>query len=234
MKFNLMALLLIAGLGVVSCQDANKISKSEFKTQKDSVSYSIGADIGKNLKMNELDVDVKMLYFGLKDALLDSTTVLTEEEMQEVMIRYQTEIMAKRDEKKQVEGSKNREAGEKFLADNKKQKGVTTLPSGLQYKVLTSGKGKSPKAEDQVTVHYRGSLMDGTVFDESYSRGEPITYPANGFIKGWTEALQLMKEGDKWMLYIPSDLAYGEAGAPQAKIGPNSVLIFEIELLKVQ
>lgn len=233
MKFNLIAVLLLTGLGVVSCQDS-KISKSEFKTQKDSVSYSIGADIGKNLKMNELDVDVKMLYFGLKDAMLDSTTVLTEEEMQEVMIRYQTEIMAKRDAKKQVDGTKNQEAGQKFLAENKKQTGVITLPSGLQYKVITSGKGKSPQATDKVTVHYRGSLLDGTVFDESYSRGEPIEYPANGFIKGWTEALQLMKEGDKWMLYIPSELAYGEAGAPAAKIGPNSTLIFEIELLKVQ
>ncbi|MCC6550721.1 MAG: FKBP-type peptidyl-prolyl cis-trans isomerase [Ignavibacteriaceae bacterium] len=231
MKFNMIAVLLVAGLGVVSCQDA-KVSKSDFKTQKDSVSYAIGADIGKNLKMNELDVDLKMLYMGMKDAIVDSNTVLTEDEMQDVMVRYQTELMAKKDEKNQVIGKTNKEAGEKFLADNAKKEGVVTLPSGLQYKVITKGNGASPKATDKVTTHYRGSLIDGTVFDESYQRGEPIEFPVNGVIAGWTEVLQLMKVGDKWEVYIPSNLAYGDRGAGAA-IGPNATLIFTIELLKV-
>lgn len=231
MKFNMIAVLLVAGLGVVSCQDT-KVSKSDFKTQKDSVSYSIGADIGKNLKMNDLDVELKMLYMGMRDAMLDSVTVLTEEEMQDCMVRYQTELMAKKDEKNQVIGKTNKEAGEKFLADNAKKEGVVTLPSGLQYKVITKGNGASPKATDKVTTHYRGSLIDGTVFDESYQRGEPIEFPVNGVIAGWTEVLQLMKVGDKWEVYIPSNLAYGDRGAGAA-IGPNATLIFTIELLKV-
>ena len=205
-----------------------------LQTQKEKLSYAIGVDMGTSLKKNAIDVDTDLLFKGIKDALTGSKQLLTEQELRETIQTAQKELQAKQQEKMKTLGEKNKKEGEAFLAANKKKKGVKTLPSGLQYKVITEGKGKMPKATDTVTVNYRGTLIDGTEFDSSYKRNEPATFPVNGVIKGWTEALQLMKEGSKWELFIPADLAYGERGTMGGPIGPNAVLIFEVELLKIK
>ncbi len=206
--------------------------KDELKTQKDKLSYAIGMDMGGSLKRNAIDIDVDALVKGLKDSLAGGKMLLTEQEQREVLVAFQKEFQAKQQEKMKAQAEKNKKEGEAFLAENKKKKGVKVLPSGLQYKVITEGKGPSPKDSDTVTVNYRGTLIDGTEFDSSYKRNEPATFPLKGVIKGWTEALQHMKEGAKWQLFIPADLAYGERGAGNM-IGPNSTLIFEVELLKI-
>jgi len=206
--------------------------KSILKTQKDKVSYSIGLDIGKNMNRQSLDIDPDILAKGIKDGFSGSSPLLTEAEVRETMMAFQKEMTAKQIERTKTISEKNKKEGEAFLAENKKKEGVITLPSGLQYKVIKKGTGKTPKATDTVTVNYRGTLIDGTEFDSSYKRGQPATFAVNGVIKGWTETLQLMKEGSKWQLFIPSNLAYGERGAGNA-IGPNVVLIFEVELLSI-
>jgi FKBP-type peptidyl-prolyl cis-trans isomerase FklB len=164
---------------------------------------------------------------------LAGKTVLSEEEMKEVMMGFQKEMMAKLQAKQASAGAENTAAGKTFREENAKKDGVKVLPSGLQYKVLKSGSGKTPTATDKVSTHYHGTLIDGTVFDSSVERGEPVSFPVDGVIPGWTEALLLMKEGDKWQLVVPPDLAYGERGAG-GRIGPNSTLIFEVELLSVE
>ncbi|MEW6323862.1 MAG: FKBP-type peptidyl-prolyl cis-trans isomerase [Nitrospirota bacterium] len=201
--------------------------------KKHDVSYSIGMDIGATLKRQSLELDPDAVAAGLKDALTGAKTKLTAEQAREILTTFQEELRAKAEERAAQLAEKNKKEGEAFLAENKKKAGVKTLPSGLQYKVLTEGKGKLPKATDTVTAHYRGTLIDGTEFDSSYQRGEPATFPVTGLIAGWTEALQLMKVGSKWQLFIPSDLAYGPRTASQL-IGPNATLIFEVELLSVQ
>jgi FKBP-type peptidyl-prolyl cis-trans isomerase FklB len=200
-----------------------------LKNQKDKMSYIIGMDIGNNLKKQSIDIDPAFLARGIKDALAGGKPLLTEKEMQETMAVFQKEMMAKQQEV----ATKNKKEGEAFLVENKKKQGVKTLPSGLQYKVIKEGTGKKPKLGDTVTAHYWGTLIDGTEFDSSYKRGQPANFPVSGVIPGWTEALQLMGEGAKWQLFIPSNLAYGERGAG-AGIGPNATLIFEIELISVQ
>lgn len=221
----LLALGFVANSGI--CQD-----KPDLKDAKQRLSYSIGADIGGNFKRQEIEVDPKVLAIGLADALAGKTA-LTEAEIRETLTKFQTEMRGKMEAKRKTDGEKNLKDGEAFLAANAKKEGVKTLPSGLQYKVLKSGSGKTPKATDTVKTHYHGTLIDGTVFDSSVERGEPVEFPVNGVIPGWTEALQLMKEGDKWQLFVPAKLAYGERGAG-GKIGPNSTLIFEVELLSIQ
>jgi FKBP-type peptidyl-prolyl cis-trans isomerase FklB len=201
--------------------------------QKDKVSYSIGMEIGKNLKTQSLDVNPEFLAKGLKDSFSDGKPLMTDDEMREVLIGFQKEMMAKQQELAKQLGEKNQKEGDAFLAENKKKEGVITLPSGLQYKVIKAGSGNKPKATDNVSVHYQGTLTNGTEFDSSYRRGQPVSFPVNGVIPGWTEALQLMEVGAKWQVVIPSNLAYGDRGAgPQ--IGPNSTLIFEIELLSIE
>jgi FKBP-type peptidyl-prolyl cis-trans isomerase FklB len=221
----------VAGLSLAACTvlAAEKIT---LKDQKDKVGYSIGLNIGSNMKNQGLDVTLlspEALAEGLRDALTDGPKQLTEEQITEVMKKFTDDMKAKAGAK----GDKNKQEGEAFLAENKKKAGVKTLASGLQYKVIKEGTGKTPKSTDTVDAHYAGTLINGKEFDSSYKRGKPLTIPVTGVIKGWTEALQLMKEGSKWQLYIPSDLAYGEQGAG-ADIGPNSVLIFDIELLAVK
>jgi len=157
---------------------------------------------------------------------------MTEQEIQETLKTFQQEMAAKQAEKTKQLAEINKKEGEAFLAENKKKEGVKTLPSGLQYKILTEGSGKTPKETDTVTTHYRGTLIDGTEFDSSFKRGQPASFTVNGVIKGWTEALQLMKEGSKWQLFIPSDLAYGDRGAG-GQIGPHATLIFEVELISI-
>ena len=204
----------------------------ELKTKKDKVSYAIGLDMGNNLKKSDLEIDPDILARAIKDVMSGGKTVMTDQEAKETLMALQKEIQAKQQERNKAIGEKNKKDGDEYLAKNKKKAGVKTLPSGLQYKVLTDGKGKSPKASDTVTVNYAGTLIDGTEFDSSYKRGQPVSFPVGGVIKGWTEALQLMKEGSKWQLVIPSDLAYGEQGRPG--IPPNSVLIFEVELISIK
>lgn len=218
--------ILVTVLGVVLL--ASQIGAQELKSQKEKLSYIVGMDIGKNLRTQLFDVDPAILTRGIKDALSGNKSVLTDQEVRDTLTAFQKDMIAKR----QVLAAKNRKEGEAFLVENKKKKNVTTLPSGLQYKVIKAGTGKKPKPTDTVTVNYRGTLIDGTEFDSSYRRGQPITFPLNGVIPGWTEALGLMQEGAKWQIFVPSNLAYGEKGSDQ--IEPNATLIFEVELISVQ
>ncbi len=201
--------------------------------EEEKLGYSLGMDIGSALKRQSIDLDVDSLARGLKDAYTGGKTLLTEEESRGEIERYQQRMMEKEAEAMRQLSEKNKAEGEKFLAENGKNEGVTTLPSGLQYQVITAGAGKSPKKADTVTTHYRGTLIDGKEFDSSYKRGEPATFPVSGVIAGWTEALQLMKEGAKWRIFLPPAMAYGERGAGR-DIGPNATLIFEVELISVQ
>lgn len=205
----------------------------ELKTDKEKLSYSIGMDIGGNLKRGSLEVDPDLLAKGLKDSYGGGKTILTEDEARKTIADFQKTLMAKQAETMQKLSEKNKADGEKFLVENGKKEGVKTLPSGLQYKEIAPGTGKSPKTTDTVTTHYKGTLIDGTEFDSSYKRGEPVSFPVSGVIAGWTEALQLMKEGAKWQLFVPPNLAYGERGAGR-EIGPNATLIFEVELISIQ
>ena len=204
----------------------------KLETTKHKASYVIGVQLGTQMSQTKDDIDLDKVMLGLRESFDGKEPRIQKEEMMKVMQEFQQGIQAKQQAKMTEAGSKNAKEGETFLAENKKKDGIVTLPSGLQYKVLTTGKGKSPKASDTVVTHYRGSLLDGKVFDSSYERGEPVSFPVHGVIPGWTEALQLMKAGDKWQLFIPSALAYGENG--QGPIGPNSVLLFDIELLEVK
>jgi len=229
-----MKLQLIAALGILFL--ASQVSAEEnlvLKNQKDKVSYIIGMEIGKNFKKQSIDIDPDILTKGIKDAISGGKPLLTEQEIQENMVTFQKEMMAKQEELAKKLGENNKKEGEAFLAENKKKDGVKTLPSGLQYKVVKAGTGKKPKLTDTVTTQYRGTLIDGTEFDSSYRRGQPVSFQVTGVIPGWTEALQLMEEGAKWQLFIPPNLAYGERGAGR-DIGPNATLIFEIELVSIQ
>lgn len=202
-------------------------------TPKDKLSYAIGTDVGRKLKSQSIDVDPAIVERALKDALSDTKPAMTDEEMRATLMDLQKQLREKQMAAAKELGDKNKKEGEEFLAANKGKEGVVTLPSGLQYKVLKAGDGQKPKPSDTVECNYRGTLIDGTEFDSSYKRGQAATFPVSGVIKGWTEALQLMPVGSKWQLFIPSDLAYGERGAG-AGIGPNSTLIFEVELLSIQ
>jgi len=205
-----------------------------LNTQKDKASYAIGMNIGKNLKKDSVEVDPAVLYRALKDAYTGSKLLLTDEEAKTALTVLQTEVRAKEEAKTKAAAVENKKTGEAFLAANKAKEGVVTLPSGLQYKIIKAGDGPKPTAEDTVLCHYRGALVDNTEFDSSYKRGEPMKIPVGGVIKGWTEAIQLMPVGSKWQLFIPSDLAYGERGAPGSPIGPNSTLVFEVELISIE
>jgi FKBP-type peptidyl-prolyl cis-trans isomerase FklB len=207
-----------------------------LKTSKDKFSYAIGMKTGQRMaesfKKQSVPFDPALLARGLKDGLAGGKTLLTEEEAQAAIKAVQEEVGKQQQEKMQKEGSENKKEGETFLAANKGKEGVVTLPSGLQYKILTAGTGPKPTASDTVVCNYRGTLINGTEFDSSYKRGQPATFPVNGVIKGWTEALQLMPVGSKWQLFIPSGMAYGERGAG-GDIGPDSTLIFEVELISI-
>lgn len=201
-------------------------------TQLQKLSYIIGLDIGKNLANQGIDIDSAALAAGVADSFNDSAVKLSDTEIQTIMTSFQTELEAKQSKMKAAEADKNTSEGQAFLELNRSKEGVVALASGLQYREIKAGNGKSPKATDQVTTHYKGTLLDGTTFDSSYDRGEPAQFPVNGVIAGWTEALQLMKEGSVWELFIPANLAYGARGAG-GKIGPNATLVFQVELLKV-
>jgi FKBP-type peptidyl-prolyl cis-trans isomerase len=215
-----------------------------LKTDKDKQSYAIGLNIGTNVaKSMEKDgvvVDPGILARGIKDAMAGGKKLMTEEEAKTTLAALSTSVRKKQeelhkeqDEKMQALGAVNKGEGEAFLAANKAKDGVITLPSGLQYKILTAGTGPKPTAADSVVCNYKGALLNGTEFDSSYKRGQPMTIPVGRVIKGWTEALQLMPVGSKWQLFIPPDLAYGTSSAGP-DIGPNSTLVFEVELLSIQ
>lgn len=202
-------------------------SKTMIKTRADKFSYAVGVNIAQSIKAQGLgdSLNVDLLTKAFQDVFSGNTLLVKGEESQAIIQEYMQEMQSKA-------GEKNAVAGKKFLEENKKRKNVITLASGLQYEVIKEGTGEMPKETDQVTVHYHGTLISGEVFDSSVERGEPATFPVNGVIKGWVEALQLMKTGSKWKLYIPADLAYGDRSAGP-KIGPGSALIFEVELKSI-
>jgi FKBP-type peptidyl-prolyl cis-trans isomerase FklB len=205
---------------------------AQMTSDKDKTSYALGMNIAQDFKERNWDINPDLLAKGFQDAFSGSKTLISKEEMTTLLMAFQKSMMQKQVEERQAAGEKNKTDGEAFLKANKTKEGVKTTPSGLQYKIIKEGTGQIPKAEDSVTTHYRGTLIDGTEFDSSFKRNEPATFPVSGVIRGWTEALQMMKIGSKWQLFVPSDLAYGERGAGQA-IGPNSVLVFEVELLSI-
>lgn len=217
-------------IGLLGCFDS--LADQSLNSQKDKASYSIGINLGTQLSQNKDDIDVDKVIMGMKEAFAGKEPRLTPEETRTVMTEFQQSMQTKQQEKTKATSEQNKKDGDAFLAKNKSEKGVKTLESGLQYQIITEGKGDSPKVTDTVVTHYTGTLIDGQEFDSSLKRGQPATFPVNGVIAGWTEALQKMKIGGKWKLFIPSELAYGVNAPPQ--IGPNSVLIFEIELLEIK
>ena len=205
-----------------------------LKTQKDKASYALGMKIGGDLRRQGANeaVDPAITARGFKDALSGSKTLMTEDEQRAALMQLQNEVREKQQAKAHEEGAAARKEGDAFLATNKSKEGVVTLPSGLQYKILTAGSGPKPTASDTVTCNYRGTLLNGKEFDSSYKRDHPESFPVGGVIKGWTEALQLMPVGSKWELWIPTDLGYGDHGAG-SDIGPGETLVFEVELLSI-
>ena len=225
------AYLLVPLMGLVY-GPGTAVQALELKSENDKINYSVGYRLGSDFKRQGVEMNSAIVQQGIDDATSGGEALMTEQEMRNVMSNVANRLKAEQMEKMKQQGAENLKAGEAFLAENAKKDGVTTLPSGLQYKVMSSGSGKTPTKSDKVTVDYRGTLIDGTEFDSSYSRGEPASFGVGQVIPGWTEALQLMKEGDKWQLYLPAKLAYGEKGAG-AKIPPNSTLIFDVELISV-
>lgn len=230
MKIASTASLALALAGALFLQPSCKAEQKSAKPQetKDKVSYSIGADIGNNLKRAELDINPAFLSQGITDAFAGKT-VMTDEEMKATLQAFQAEMQTKMQAKQKATAEKNKADSEKFLAENKKKEGVVTTASGLEYKVLKEGNGPKPKPTDTVTVNYRGTLINGTEFDKSK---EPVSFQLEGVIPGWVEALQLMPVGSKWQIVIPPSLAYGESAPPM--IGPNQALVFEVELLGIK
>jgi FKBP-type peptidyl-prolyl cis-trans isomerase len=226
--------------GSLHAQDKKK-APPKPKTAQERASYGIGLNIGRNLKQQGLDLDLVLLVRGLRDALQSNKSALSDEELKEAFTAIQKELRKKQaeariasDAKLKATSDKNKKEGAAFLAANGKKKGVQTTKTGLQYLVLKSGKkGPMPKKSDTVKTHYHGTLIDGTVFDSSVERKQPASFGVGQVIAGWTEALQLMRVGDKWRLFVPSELAYGLSPRPGGKIGPNAVLVFEVELLEI-
>lgn len=225
----IIAAIISIGLLFGVCLAADKL---ELKDQRDKESYSLGYQFGESLKIQALDVNLDVYTSAIRDALAGKAPQLSQEEIRATIMDLQKRAMAAQQKAVKEQGDKNLAEGKAFLTSNAKKEGVKTLPSGLQYKILAEGSGKTPKATDEVTVNYKGSLVDGREFDNSYKRGAPTNFRVDKVIRGWTEALQLMKEGSKWELFIPPELGYGERGA--GPVPPNSVLIFEVELISVK
>lgn len=240
MKVKVLSVALMSVLALTACNNkeggesttakTTTTAITEQSTEAQKVGYAVGFDTGRNLHAVAEDLDLEAFELGIKDAYAKKDSALTEEQMQQVVHAYMTKKQEELQKKQEEQAAANKTAGEKFLAENAKKEGIKTTASGLQYKVITEGSGESPKATDTVVVNYEGKLLDGKVFDSSYERGEPVEFPLNQVIAGWTEGVQLMKPGAKYEFFIPSDLAYGETGAPP-EIEPNSVLTFTVELL---
>ncbi len=220
------ALFLISIIGQAAAEEP-------YPNKKDKVGYSIGINMGRDFAKRELDIGIEAFVQGLKDGLSGAVPRMTEEQRQETLVKLGEEMKARQEAKVKMETEKNRKAGQEFMAANAKKEGVVVLDSGLQYKIVKEGTGEKPGPEDTVTVHYKGSLPDGTIFDSSEKRGQPATFALNRVIKGWSEGLQLMKAGAKWIIYLPPQLAYGARGA-KPLIGPEQSLVFEVELLSVE
>src|SRR5579859_1310984 len=203
-----------------------------LKTQREKASYALGMSIGTGMHRQGLPVDPALVSRGLRDAMAGGKTLLTEDEMKAALQQLRGQVQQAQEAKSQAESAGNRKAGEAFLTANKSKEGVKTLPDGLQYKVIKEGSGPKPTANDTVTVNYRGTLIDGKEFDSSYKRGQPVSFPVNGVIKGWTEALQMMPVGSKWQLFIPPYLAYGN-NPPDPSIGAGDTLVFDVELISI-
>jgi FKBP-type peptidyl-prolyl cis-trans isomerase FklB len=230
MKYIIIAAFII---GLAGCKGTPGV-KSSLNNDKDKTSYALGLNLGKRLKTDSVEVNPELIFQGLRDALVDSSKkLLSDSEVKQVLATLDQGIAMKRMVAGSAVSEKNKKEGGDFLEQNKKRSGVTTLPSGLQYEVITEGKGKMPKADQTVQTNYRGMLIDGTEFDSSTKHGGPATFRVNQVIAGWTEALQRMRVGSKWKLYIPPQLAYGDRGAGGV-IGPNATLVFEIELLSIK
>ena len=224
------AITLLSGCNELTDSKKEAIS---LDNPTNKASYSIGVQMGSQMARIKDVINEDAIIMGFKDSIAAKELQLTPEDMQAAMQAFQQTAMEAQQAKQTAAGAQNKADGDKFLAENKTKDGIKTTESGLQYKVITAGTGDIPKASDTVVTHYSGTLIDGKEFDSSYKRNSPATFPVNGVIKGWTEALQLMKTGAKWQLFIPSELAYGERGAG-SNIGPNQVLIFEIELLEIK
>jgi FKBP-type peptidyl-prolyl cis-trans isomerase FklB len=212
---------------------SSSAQQPKLATTRDSISYSIGIDIAKSLKMQGLELNAALLTQAIRDVMSGSKQLLTDQQAEAVLTAFQRQLMLQQQEEARVLAEKNKHEGDAFLEANKKKEGVTTLPSGLQYKVLVMGKGKKPKLTDSVVVHYRGTFVDGKEFDNTVTKGEPATFVVNEVIAGWKEALQLMPVGSRWQLFVPSGMAFGERGAGQL-IPPNAALIFEVELVAIK
>lgn len=227
-----MALCCTVALAAPASKQAQKHSVNSM-SNLDKISYTLGADMGTNFRNNGIKVEPKMLLQGLQDGLEHKPLKLTKKQMEETLIHFQKQLQAKRKEQFQSVSKKNGKEGHQFLSKNKSKKGVVSLPDGLQYKIITAGSGAKPTAKDIVTVNYEGRFVDGKIFDSSYKRGRPATFPVSQVIKGWQQALQMMKAGATWEVYIPAKLAYGEDGIGGV-IGPNQTLIFKINLVSIK
>jgi len=231
---NLIGIFIVLLMIAISCTSSEKVVETPQLTDyMDTVSYSVGVDIGKSFRLQEMDINPDVMARGLSDAFSDKETALTDEETQSTLIKFRQEFQEKQREIAQRKAQETAIAEEAYLAESASKEGVVSLPSGLQYKVITPGDGPSPLTTDKVKVHYKGSLADGTIFDSSYDRGQPTSFTVSGVIKGWTEALLLMQVGSKWELTIPSKLGYGTRGSGD-RIPPNSTLLFEVELLAIE
>ena len=232
MKFLSVLLVGIVLFAASGCESSSSPKNAKLASPKDSLSYTLGVRMGESIKSARDEINLDVVMSGVYDAMSDDGSQLTEDQLKEHSVRFQRTMQEKENARRKEEIAKNIEEGKTFLEENKEKEGVVTLPSGLQYKILKKGSGKSPKKTDTVLAHYRGTLIDGTQFDSSYDRGQPSEFPVNRVIAGWTEALQLMKEGGKWELYIPQDLAYGSNG--RGKIPPAATLLFTVELVEVK
>ncbi len=230
MKFKIFLLAVISFVLLGAQLNAQK--PVEMKTKMDSIAYGIGMNIGINLKTDDLLLNLDLIHAGLRDAMYEENTLLTQEQVTTLMMALQQELSTKQEAEMSTQMDENKIKGQEFLDENKKKEGVNVTASGLQYEIIQPGTGKHPTETDKVRVHYSGTFIDGSKFDSSYDRGTPAEFPLNGVISGWTDGLQLMKEGGKWKFYIPYELAYGESGRPP-QIPPASVLVFEVELIEI-
>jgi len=225
-------LMVAIGLSFLSGH-ASAAEATDLGNEKQKLNYSVGYQVGGDFRRQGLEIDPELVVKGVLDAQAGAEPLMTPQEMRQALTELSQQAAAAAKQQREEQAGKNLAEGKAFLAENAKKKGVRTLPSGLQYQVLSKGEGDPPAATDTVTVHYRGTLIDGSEFDSSYGRGEPATFPLDRVIPGWTEGLQLMRPGAKYRLFVPPELAYGERGSG-AKIGPHSTLVFEVELLSVQ
>jgi len=227
---HILAAIISIGLLFGVCSAAEKL---ELKDQKDKESYSLGYQFGESLKMQGVEINLDVYTSAIRDSLGGKEPQLSSEEIRSTVMGLRQRVAAVQQKALMEQAEKNLAEAKSFLAENGKKEGVKTLPSGVQYKVLSEGAGKMPKKTDTVTVHYRGTFINGTEFDSSIARGQPTTFQVDGVIPGWSEALQLMKEGAKWQLFIPPELAYGERGMPP-RMPPQSILLFDVELISVK